>query len=525
MFANWKTAVLMNEDIGTKHVVGETAPHAQREEILKRTFNGAKWMLYLSASALVAGFCTNVLLGRLGPETLGFYSLLMLIVSMIQTFFVFGAANVLVQYIPNLTPGLRPKFILTYSIIVFTVGFLFLGICLAFPAVMQFVFRQELHIPIGMYMAILVPLLLAQVLVWATLQADLQGSVFALSQNSVSWFYFANIGLLLACGFLNPTSNSTSYIFGAVVLSNVFALAIGAFYLRREYFRIGNISDGWFLPQGFWRFTLALHFGTLFNFIISNAAPVFILRELGLRELGYFRAASVFAGFVSWIPSVFDKSFYPSFTNLVSKGLPTDEVYSRFSRLNAMSSGLVALVILLFTRELLSVFGKEFGEGAYFLLTMLSAGYVISTPFIMINFALITAHMKTPHTMIVYALGAGAGILLYSTLVPQFGLHGIAVAFIALQVLMFLLSWALTWHYTRSPFPGRAFLITLCVVCVGLVGARFFGSVSITNVTIKLGLAGMFFTMLLVTKLVTKNEVTEMLAVVLPARLAQRKSS
>ncbi len=497
----------------------------QRDEILHRTFSGAKWMLYLSASALVAGFCTNVLLGRLGAETLGFYSLLMLIVSMVQTFFVFGAANVLVQYIPNLTAAFRPKFILTYSIIVFAVGFLFLGICLAFPALMQFVFRQDLKIPIGMYMAVLVPLLLAQVLVWATLQADLQGSVLALSQNSVSWFYFANIGLLLASGLLSPTYDSTGYIFGAVVLSNVLALAIGAFSLRREYFRRENISGGWFLPKGFWPFTLALHFGTLFNFIISNAAPVFILRELGLRELGYFRAASVFAGFVSWIPSVFDKSFYPSFTNLVSRGLPTDEVYAKFSRLNAMSSGLVALVILLFTRELLSVFGKEFGEGAYFLLTMLSAGYVISTPFIAINFALVTAHMKTPHTMIVYAVGAGVGILLYSTLVPQLGLQGIAIAFIALQVVMFIMSWALTWHYTRSPFPGRAYLITLCVVCVGLIGAHFFGSVTITNTLVKFALAGLFFGTLLVTKLVTKNEIAEMLAVVLPARFAQRKPS
>ena len=67
-----------------------TPSHAQREEILGRTFSGAKWMLYLSASALVAGFCTNVVLSRMGAETLGFYSVLMLLVSMIQTFFVFG---------------------------------------------------------------------------------------------------------------------------------------------------------------------------------------------------------------------------------------------------------------------------------------------------------------------------------------------------------------------------------------------------------------------------------------------------
>ncbi len=495
-----------------------TSSHEQREEILKRTFSSAKWMLYLSASALVAGFCTNVILGRMGEETLGFYSVLMLIVSMIQTFFVFGGSNVLVNYLPNLAAERKSKYVFTYTLIVYAAGAFFLAICLFFPSVVQLVFRSELNVPIGMYMTILVPILLAQALVWAILQAELEGAVLAVSQNAVSWFYFINIGLMVLMGILSATSGSgpNIYIFVAVVLSNIVAFGIGVFYLKKEYTGIRSIAHSWFLPQGFWRFTLALHFGTLFNFMISNAAPVFILRELGLRELGYFRAASVFAAFVSWVPSVFDKSFYPSFCNLVSKKLPTDEVYGRFSRLNAMSSGLVALVIILFTRELLSVFGKEFSDGAYFLLIMLSAGYLISTPFIQINFALVTAHLKTPHTMAAYAIGAASAIVLYSTLVPKYGLMGIAIAFMSLQVTMFVLSVWLTWRFTRSPFPARAYLITLCAMSVGLAGAHYFGAVSILNTTIKVGLFAAFFVLLIATKLVTKEEVKEMLAVVLP---------
>jgi O-antigen/teichoic acid export membrane protein len=301
-----------------------------------------------------------------------------------------------------------------------------------------------------------------------------------------------------------------------VVLSNIVALALAVRYVRKDYLRTPDALHAWFLPQGFWKFTLALHFGTLFNFIISNAGPVFILRELGLRELGYFRAASVFAAFVSWVPSVFDKSFYPSFCNLVSRKLPTDDAYARFSRLNAMSSGLVALVIILFTRELLGVFGKEFSEGAYFLLIMLSAGYLISSPFIQVNFALVTAHLKTPHTMVAYAVAAAAGVALYGTLVPQLGLTGIAISFMALQVILFVLSVLLTWHFTRSPFPWRAYLITLSAMGVGLAGALYFGPVSALNTALKSCLFGLFFLMMIATKLVTKDEVKEMLAVVLP---------
>jgi O-antigen/teichoic acid export membrane protein len=491
---------------------------AERDEILRRTFNGAKWMLYLSASALVTGFFTNVILGRIGAETLGFYSLLMLIVSMIQTFFVFGASNVLVNYLPNLTADTKPRFVLSYSILVYAVGTLLLAICLLFPSVLQLVFRQELNMPIGMYMTILVPILLAQVLVWAILQAELEGTVLAVSQNAVSWFYFLSIGLMVMLGLLSTTTQIglNSNIFVVVVVSNLVALAIGAFFIGREYISIPSIAKSWFLPPGFWTFTVSLHFGTLFNFMISNAAPVFILRELGLRELGYFRAASVFAAFVSWVPSVFDKSFYPSFCNLVSKRLPTDKAYARFSRLNAISSSIVALVIILFTRELLSVFGKEFSESSYFLLIMLSAGFVISTPFIQINFALVTAYLKTPHTMAVYALSAVAGIILYGSLVPRYGLEGIAMAFIALQAILFVLSWGLTWYFTHSRFPLRPYLITLCVVCVGLIGAHNFGSLSIANVVIKLGLSGVLVLVLISTKLVTKAEIKEVFSVILP---------
>lgn len=482
-------------------------------------------MLYLSASALLAGFLTNVILARAGVETLGFYTLLMLIVSMVQTFFVFGAANVLIQFIPNLALNDRPRFIFTYSIVVFLFGGLLLVLCLVFPSILQLVFRQELNISITLYLLTLVPILLSQALVWAILQAELEGTILAISQNAVSWFYFVNIGVLLLLGVLGHESSVTRFVFWAVVVANVIALAIGVYFLPRGYLTLDRSRGIWFLPDGFWRFSLALHAGTLFNFVISNAAAVFILRELSIRDLGYFRAAMVFAGFVSWIPSVFDKAFYPSFTNLISKKLPTDDVYGKFSRINAVSSGLVALVTLLFTRELLTVFGKEFTEGSFMLLALLSAGYVVSSPFLQVNFALVTAKLKTTHTMVAYALGAGAAVVLYSTLVPRYGLAGIGAAFIALQLLLLILSWLLTWYFARVRFPFRAFLITLAVVGVGMIGALGLPEVSFTNTLLKAGLFGGCIASVFFFKWVTRDEVLEMLTLMIPGSIMKRFST
>lgn len=493
-----------------------TVAHAQRVSILQRTFSGARWMLYLSASALALGFCTNVLLGRMGAETLGFYSLLMLIVGVVQTFFVFGGSNVLVNYLPAMSPAQRPRLIATYALIVFIFGFALYALCLLFPSVMELLFRTAPNVSINSYLLVLVPVLLAQALVWAILQAELQGVALAISHNAVSWFYFANVALLILLGVLSPSTEPRHSIVVAVVVANIVALVIGILFLRREYFVRQGRASFWFVPNGLWRFSTTLHIGTLLNFIIGNAAPVFILRELGLRELGYFRAASVFAGFVSWVPSVFDKSFYPSFCNLVRRNLPTNDEYAKFSRLNAFSSGVIALVIMLFTRELLGVFGKEFSDGAYFLLSVLAVGFAIATPFVMTNFALVTAYERTTQTMIAYGIGAAAAIVLYASLVPTMHLHGIALAFILLQLLMLFISMWLVRRYCSTPLPARAHLLSLAVVVFGGVGAYYFGEVSLGNTVLKTGLFAAFFSAVLATKIITIKELKEMLSVIVP---------
>jgi len=50
-------------------------------------------MLVLSASAMLFGFGTNVILGRAGPETLGFYGFLMVTYSLVSTFSVLGGTT------------------------------------------------------------------------------------------------------------------------------------------------------------------------------------------------------------------------------------------------------------------------------------------------------------------------------------------------------------------------------------------------------------------------------------------------
>src|SRR5206468_1820178 len=125
-----------------------------------------------------------------------------------------------------------------------------------------------------------------------------------------------------------------------------------------------------------------------------------------LTDLGYFRAAAVLAQFVGWMPMVLDKSFYPTVCELVRSGKSVDRLYERFARLYLTTSSLIALVLMLFARELLAVFGRTFSDAGFVLLELMCAAGLLCAPLIYLNFAVVTAYQKTVHTMGAYALGA-----------------------------------------------------------------------------------------------------------------------
>jgi O-antigen/teichoic acid export membrane protein len=486
--------------------------------LLRGTIQGSRWMLYLSGTALFAGFCTNVVLGRVGPETLGFYGFLMLMVALINTFFVFGGPNILVTFFPRIDESIRPAFIIACATVVFGFGCLLFSLCLLFPSLLELVFGRQLGVPVPLYLAIMLPILLMQFLFWAILQAGLEFKILAVSQNSVSWVNFILVAAMLTAGLLTPAGGAEqrTILLFAVIVANCMPILLGVFYIHKRYTSRWSSHARWYLPEGFWRFALSLHGGAWLNFFIVNAAPLFIVRDLGLRELGYFRAVSILAQFVGWVPMVLDKPFYATVCKLLSTNKPLNHVYERFSRLYMISSSVVALVLLLFSRELLGVFGKSFSDSSHLLLLILCAGSLLSSPIIYLNYALVTAYQKTAQTMGAYAIGAASSVLLFGILVPRFGLVGIGVGYFLLQLVMMLTAVHLANRFTHVSFPLRGYSITGYTLAVGLIGSLVWPVVGITEIVCKLGLAAVFVLLLFRVGLVTKLELVELVEIVMP---------
>jgi O-antigen/teichoic acid export membrane protein len=468
----------------------------------------------------MAGYGTNVLLARVGPETLGFYGFLLLLVSLINTFFVLGGSNVLVNFYPSTDDAQKRVFLRTYAILLVAFSSCCLGLFLAIPQLVELVFGRRLDAPVVLYLIILLPVLLAQFMVWGILQAELRFKVLAFSQNSVSWLYLSLLAVALVVGLLRPTPDggSSKALLTVVVAANCASILVGLFSIRLPTTSATGPSPVLSLPGGFWAFALTLHCGTLLNFVILNAAPLFVIRELGLRDLGYFRAVAVLAQFVAWVPMVLDRLFYPSVCELVRTQQPVTHLYDRFARLYLASSSVIAMILILFSGELLAVFGRTFTDSGVALLQLMSAGALLSAPMMYLNFALVTAHQKTAHTMGTYAIGAVTAVALYSALVPRLGLLGVGIAYFLMQLVMLGLSVILARRFTRIPFPTRSYLIALVALAVGFGGSLLWPGGSLVHLTLKVGVLSGFLVLAVTLRLITRHELKELIESAWPWR-------
>ena len=106
----------MATNLTTAPVLGDVPEH-QRHRIL----SGMRWTVWLSAIAVPFSVAVNLLLARVGPETLGVYGLLSVYVTLTSAFLYFGGDTVVMRYIPECRPEERASFLVSYLAVIFAV--------------------------------------------------------------------------------------------------------------------------------------------------------------------------------------------------------------------------------------------------------------------------------------------------------------------------------------------------------------------------------------------------------------------
>ena len=145
-------------------------PEHQRHRIL----SGMRWTVWLSALAVPFSAGTNLLLARVGPETIGVYGLLSIYIGLITAFLYFGGDSVVIRFIPECREEDRVSFLVSYLLVILPVLFGCLVVAHFFPAVLRIVLSGGGGARFRFFVVCLAPLPITYWMILASLKGMLE---------------------------------------------------------------------------------------------------------------------------------------------------------------------------------------------------------------------------------------------------------------------------------------------------------------------------------------------------------------
>lgn len=337
-------------------------------EIKKRGISGAKWLIFMNGVGAAAAFLIAILLGRVGPETLGVYGLAQILISIITTFVVYGGPPVLSVFLPKLSNAEeRGRFVSSYLIVLLGMAVVILGIFWLFPEVFEFMLRREFDMKnYGWF------IILALVIVGAETMANAASGLMLIKAAAiarqlmrllllpvVATLFFFKRGVIVEHGLVT--------ILGGFFVGYVLAgLVCGAAIAREPRFRM---RMGWLLPKGFWAFSFSMMMVTVFSFFYGTFDRMVVLSINDVVGLGMYQAVISINMLEEKMPAILLPSVIPTFANLLGANRMDafKRAFTLLCRWAVVPITLISLVIISFSHQILGLFGKSYVDYAYIL--------------------------------------------------------------------------------------------------------------------------------------------------------------
>jgi O-antigen/teichoic acid export membrane protein len=400
----------------------------ETEQILKNSVVGARWTLGLSLAVIPLSYGTNIVLGRISPEALGTYGFLAVLISLVATLFTFGGSQVIVRFLPQLESEKKGAFIFSYTILAFGLAASLLFLVLLSPATLAYLTGSGIDMRFLPYLGGLVPIVLVQQISMAVLQAWMEIKWMSIARKLapiLSFLCFSALLLFLRGYFANHVF---PVIIAVVIGSNVLSLLVALYKVWTKVIRQIEPRIHVFFPQGFWYFATIVHLSTLVIFVLDNFDQALVAGYFDLSELGLYRASLVTAQFVRWMPLVLTQTMLPLFSNLLAKWERRyiRVVYARLTRYGVLVTSVVGLILILFSRQILCLFGEAYTASSS-VLVILSTVFILSA-ISTVNSSMIVATGRVGWGVASGLIGSVSQIFLSLMLVDRLGLNGIAIA-------------------------------------------------------------------------------------------------
>jgi O-antigen/teichoic acid export membrane protein len=334
------------------------APASLRANIV----TGMRWTLWLSILSLPLSYGTTILLARVSPEVIGTYGLLTIYIGLTSVFFFLGGNAVPIRFFPGLSAEKRLAFLVSYLLIIVAVTLPCQLVGSLRPSTLRYLFGTGASAPFQVLILWLAPIYIGYSLVLAALKGMMEIKWAQLLTRIVTVGSFAVYTALFLVARQLLVTHYNELVWGIYLGLALLATVIAIWRLW--------VLNGWkqyasgvrfFLPDGFWHFTLGLQASSILSFL-SRLDYIFILNAGGLSVLGRYVALMTLVSAVSVFATFILDSFLPSLTNTLAAGdldasRRTTEIYLRIM----LPCGLgAACLVLFFADPLIHTLGGRY---------------------------------------------------------------------------------------------------------------------------------------------------------------------
>ncbi len=339
------------------------------EKTKKRALQGSAIVFLLTVIAFPILQIRNWFLSHIGTDTevAGIFALIILLQQGIPTFLLLGGRNVITTFYPKLkTNTQRAGFANLYYILVALATLIGICIILFWPRAIEIVFRKELNAQTVNLLLLLVPVVLLAQMGNSFLTAMQHFGLAAFFGRSQQFVMTIVIGLFY---FLAPKlleQNPLLTLGGTLFL---LCLANVVIALSKMHKSIG-ISKSFFTPLNSVRFIIFAHLEKVFTFFYTAMDQVFVLVKFDVAKLGEYFIFLQLARIIPLSFQIFGHIILTTFSSLLgsNKEAYVVSTYRKLSRLSTALHFLIAAVLVLFARQIASLFGESCAENNRYLI-------------------------------------------------------------------------------------------------------------------------------------------------------------
>ena len=391
-----------------------------------RIVSGMRWTVWLSAISLPFSYATTILLARISPEAIATYGLLMVYIGVVLGLFYLGGDAVAIKFIPELKPENRSSFLISYYGVVCLATIPWIAAALLWPGSLRYLFGNQTSSSFHLFLIIISPLCVLSSVVGAALKGSLEitWAQIVLRLITIGSFLVYITMYFAARPFL--ASNYMIIIWGTYLGLSTIAVAVGLFQLFvRARNRIEWRKPRFFLPRGFWRYTLSLQQLSALGFFTQRLDALLVLNFGNLALLGQYVALLTLAESIRLIGRYFIDALLPSLTNMIAGQNLTaaSDVFATHVRILFLVNTGTTCGLIFFAHAITSLLGHRYA-GLSPLVALLAFFLGLATP------------------------GGVAGALLSSIGKQQRGVW-VAVGQVGLYVGLFLVLWP-RWQLTGA---------------------------------------------------------------------------